>query len=183
MIRSGGVGRAWMGVLLLATPVGLGVSSVGCAVPVAALGVGFTAAQAGTTAFTGGHLRSAMAIELEVVREAVLHALDELEYEVTHEIERDRGVRILAKEEYGRTIAIQLSRRSPAVTKLSIKFGAFGDQALSRLVLFHVQTQLANVLPAGPRLNSPMLPPDDEEDGRSPPEAIGPIHTGSEWAG
>jgi hypothetical protein len=105
---------------------------------------GLTAVQAGTTAYVGGVLESA---EKGTLAQAYLDALDaveELRFELVRTTLDEHYALVMAREAGGRRIRIQLQRKSPIVTKVRIRVGFLGDQAMSRLVLAQIRQELGD---------------------------------------
>lgn len=103
---------------------------------------GLSAVQAGTTAYVGGVLESA---EKGTLAQAYLDALDaveELRFELVRTTLDEHYALVMVREAGGRKIRIQLQRKSPIVTKVRIRVGLLGDQAMSRLVLAQIRQEL-----------------------------------------
>jgi hypothetical protein len=107
----------------------------GCAAPpMIVASAGLTAFQEGSTAFIRGEIESADAIPLSAFYQASLEALNDLDFRITRSALGARSARIKALETGGRTIHVDLEKKSPLVTKVNIRVGVFGDQAVSRLI-------------------------------------------------
>lgn len=127
--------------------------SGGCMpVPDPVLSVGFSAAQAGASAFIQGELRAAMRIPIRQLYDATIDAAGEkgLRLEVREAEFRDESAVITCREtgESGhggndRVIEIIMRKSSPNVTAITIQVGTFGDQPMSRLVLDEIRHQLS----------------------------------------
>lgn len=103
---------------------------------------GFGALQTGTEAFIRGELESAVANPMAEVFAAGEAALLELQFKVTNsKLGKDNGY-IRAKESQGRKIVVDVEKKSDLVTKINIRVGLFGDQAIARLILSHIQEKL-----------------------------------------
>ena len=97
----------------------------GCVV--AAVGVG----AAGTVAYVRGDLQAVESKKLDVVYEATLKAIDELELNVTKKTKDALSAVIVARDAQDKKITIKLSATTEETTKLSIRVGL-----LKRLVSF-----------------------------------------------
>jgi hypothetical protein len=129
------------------------VALAGCAAPALIATAGFGALQTGTEAFIRGELESAVANPLAEVYAAGDAAVRELEFKITNsKLGKENGY-IRAKETQGRKIVVDVEMKSPTVTKINIRVGLFGDQAISRLILSHIQEKLSPtpVHAAGPQ--------------------------------
>lgn len=125
---------------------GMGVGSGGCATAVATpvlATAGVSVAQAGYAAFVRGELEVAMRVPLAAAFAATHAALDNLQFTVQRaSLDTARG-ELRAREASGRRLSIVLERKTPVVTKINIRVGTFGDQAMSRLILAYIHNQLA----------------------------------------
>ena len=119
------------------------VWGAGCAaVPVPILAsAGVSVAQAGTAAYINGELEAAFATPLEEMHRAVLATALELEYEVRSDRMSDEKAVTVLDALVGDDVTVTLEAASPRVTKVSVRVGPFGDQAISRLVMERVQEQ------------------------------------------
>lgn len=128
--------------------------------------------QAGTSAFANGRLDAAREATLELAWEAVRRAMGDLAFApvdtwtsgdtpggpadayhqpLTAPVPNDgapAGAFFLARADGGGEIRIRLISKSAAVTKISIRVGLLGDQALSRLILETIDGHLASDEPA-----------------------------------
>ena len=126
--------------LLLA---GLCSAVASCAAPVVIATTGFGALQTGTEAFIRGELEAALATPLPEVYEAAQTAIKELEFTPRAAKLGDYNGYVYARETQGRKVDIDLEKKSPRVTKVNIRVGIFGDQAIARLILGSIQKQLS----------------------------------------
>lgn len=115
----------------LAVILGISIHS-GCAVVL--LGTG-AAAGAGTVAYVRGELRTTQEVALEQARAAAHQALADLKLAVTHESADALSAAITARNAEDKRIRIVLKRQTDALTKIHIRVGAFGDQAMSQVIL------------------------------------------------
>jgi hypothetical protein len=141
-------------ILLLIATLGVG----GCfAPPIVIASAGLSAFQTGTTAFIRGELEYADAVPLEIMYEAVGKAVDDLQFTRVSERMRPNFASIVVQETGGRAVKIVLERKTPLVTKVKIRVGVFGDQAVARLVQQAAEKQIPAdltpppVVPAEPR--------------------------------
>ena len=136
---------------------------VGCAesAVIAAAGVtaGFGLAQGQAEAFINGELKAARMVSMELAWDATFSALDELEVPIrtTRRDEDDSYIR--GRAEIGPEIKIQLKEKSPLITKIEIRVGMMGDQAVSRLVLARIDHHLGIPHTVVPVEQSPIVAP------------------------
>lgn len=115
----------------------------GCAVPVAvATSAGLGAAQAGTSAWANGELRSASYADLDSVFDAVTLAMTDLEVEIVTERRNRRRAYIMAKEPGGPELRISMRRRTPTLTRIGVRVGMIGDLPSSRAVMLRIRHHL-----------------------------------------
>jgi hypothetical protein len=128
----------------------------GCAAPpMIVASAGLTAFQEGSSAFIRGELETADAVPLSLFYQASLDALHDLNFRVVSSSLGPRGARIQAVETGGRSIRLDLEKKSPSVTKLNIRVGVFGDQAVSRLIQQSIGTRLPDPATAPPEPDVP----------------------------
>jgi hypothetical protein len=114
-----------------------------CAAPVVVATSGFSVLQAGTSAFISGELEAAIPKPIAEVFEAADASLRELQFTLgAAKLDEYNGY-LYARETQRRRIEITMEKKSPVVTKLNIRIGVFGDQAVSRLILATIQSKLA----------------------------------------
>lgn len=134
MVRSIVIPTA-LALLLLTAP--------GCAAPLVASAAP-AAARAGTSAFVSGEMRIARKASMAETWQAAHDALATLELDIKITRCSDRRRYIMARDgDRGPEIRIQLDRRSPVLTKISIRVGFFGDAAVSRVIVQQIDAQLA----------------------------------------
>lgn len=117
----------------------------GCTAPPMIATAGVSAVQAGTEAFVRGDMVVAERAPLKSVYEAVHNAMVRLELPIEQETLYDNVGFVTAQEVSGWRVKVTLKRASPIITKISIRVGAWGDLAVSRLVMAEIQAQLAPV--------------------------------------
>ena len=113
----------------------------GCAAPLLATAapIGVAAAKAGSSAFTHGELRVARYATMDETWQAVQLALERLQLTVHTERIDERSRYLMAMDEkYWPEMKIRLDRRSPVMTKISIRVGLLGDPAVSNHLLRHI---------------------------------------------
>lgn len=132
---------------------------VSCAAPLmAAAPLGFDAARAGASAYSRGKLRVARYATLDEAWQASHDALEQLQLVVHVQRTGQRRWYVMAKDENrGPEIQISLDRRSPVLTRISIRVGILGDLAVSSQVLRHIDAALL-------QYRDQRLSPDDESD-------------------
>jgi len=125
--------RQVLSILLL---VGAGMFVSGCVV--AAVGAG----AAGTVAFIKGDLQAAEAKKLDVVYDATLKALEELELPVSQKSKDKMSAEIVARDAQDKKITIKLRATTEETTKISIRVGVFGSETKSRLIYQKIHDNL-----------------------------------------
>lgn len=140
-------------VALLVLAVAIPLASSGCGVPVIAATAGITAAQVGASEYAHGDLESAHAASFEAVYVASIAAIEDMGFLKVNAGIGERVATIRAQDVGGRSITIEMKRRTAVVTTMGIRIGVFGDQPLSRLVLGNIQARLPAV---------PMTPVEEE---------------------
>jgi hypothetical protein len=113
----------------------------GCVAPTIIASAGANALQAGTAAFINGELDAAQIAPLEDALAAAVGTLQDLKFGAIHTRRGEHSVTVYAQETNGREVRIILVPRSPLVTKINIRVGLMGDQAISRLLLAEVQAR------------------------------------------
>lgn len=123
-------------VLLVCGPVFVG----GCPgiLLLAAVGVG----AAGTVAYVKGDLNAVEGKQLDTVYAATKKAVEELELKVTTDAKDQMGAQIVARDSQDKKVTIKLAATTKDTTTISIRFGAFGDETKSRLVLDKIRKKL-----------------------------------------
>jgi len=117
------------------------------------------AVQAGTEAFVRGDLESAQIATMEQMYIATEQALNDLEFRIISQRLGKSTAYIKAKELGGRPINVDFERRTPQVTKTTIRVGVWGDQAISRLVLGEIQARAPAVPSVEPLPNRELPTP------------------------
>ncbi len=115
-------------VFLIILLVGTIMLNEGCMI--AAVGIG----AAGTVAYVRGDLESMESESIDVVYEATLKALKELELLPTSKSKDALGAEIVAYDAQDKKITIRLKSAAEKTTKLSIRIGVFGSETKSRLI-------------------------------------------------
>ncbi|MHC4174295.1 MAG: DUF3568 family protein [Planctomycetota bacterium] len=115
-------------VFVMVLLVGTAALIEGCVI--AAVGTG----AAGTVAYVRGDLEAVESKKLDVVYEATLKAVDELELNVTKKTKDALSAVIVARDAQDKKITIKLSATTEETTKLSIRIGLFGSETKSRLI-------------------------------------------------
>ncbi|MBL9031416.1 MAG: DUF3568 family protein [Phycisphaerae bacterium] len=126
----------------LIAPAACAAALAACATPVVVATASVSALQAGTAAYIDGQLQAAHAANLDEAFAAAQAALAELRFTITSAKLRSNSALIVATESDGHSLGVTLTRRTPGVTKVAIRVGLFGDQAVSRLILSHYQMHL-----------------------------------------
>lgn len=116
---------------------------VSCTAPIIIVTAGASVLQAGSSAFINGELEAAIPKPLPTVYDAADAALRELQFTMGQAKLGDYNGYIYAGETQKRRIEITVEKKSPVVTKVNIRVGLFGDQAISRLILATLQSKLA----------------------------------------
>jgi hypothetical protein len=138
-------------------------SLIGCAesAVIAAAGVtaGFGLAQGQAEAFINGELKAARMVSHDLAWDAALSAFRELQLPVTYSRRDEFDSYVRGQAEGGPEIKVQLKAKSPLITKVEIRIGLMGDQAVSRLVLSRIDHQLGIAHPVVPVEQSPIVAP------------------------
>jgi len=122
-------------VVLIIMLIGSAVSISGCIV--AAVGAGV-----GTVAYVKGDLETVESKSLDVVYEAALKAVEELELQVISKTKDSLSAEINARDAQDKKITIKLNATSDESTELSIRIGTFGNETKSRLIYEKIQENL-----------------------------------------
>jgi hypothetical protein len=104
---------------------------------------GVTVAQAGTSAYFGGQLVTAYEAPLEMVEYAARKAVVVLQFDPRVDRRGDNSLYLMARGLDGREVSIRVESASPAVTRLKIRVGVWGDQAVSRIIQRQVEEELS----------------------------------------
>ena len=123
-------------VLLIAMLFGSMLLLQGCVV--AAVGIG----AAGTVAYIRGDLESMESENIDVVYDATLKALQELELLPTRKSKDALGAEIVTYDAQDKKITIRLKSAAEGTTELSIRIGVFGSETKSRLIYQKIRENL-----------------------------------------
>jgi hypothetical protein len=123
-------------VLLAVLLAGTMVSVCGC--PAAVVGVGAV----GTVAYLKGDLEAVAPQHIDEVYAATKKALDQFGYAVTKDKKDAISAEITARDSQDKKATIKLSTTEDRATKLSIRFGTFGNEARSRLLYDKIRDNL-----------------------------------------
>ena len=115
-------------IFLIILLVGTMVLNEGCMV--AAVGIG----AAGTVAYVRGDLESIESENIDVLYDATLKALKELELLPTRKSKDALGAEIVTYDAQDKKVTIRLKAEAEGTTKLSIRIGVFGSETKSRLI-------------------------------------------------
>ena len=119
---------------ILVSLLALGTGMGGCVAPSAvAAGAGITALEYGVTAWRKGLLSTAELASLDDAHAAVLQTLSELEFANIkgRRAENGRWTEWIAIDGQDRKVKVRCTRISPVMTKLKIRIGILGDEAVS----------------------------------------------------
>jgi hypothetical protein len=109
----------------------------GCAVVVAG------GAGAGTVAYLRGDLRATMDASMDQAAKAVTAGIAKLRLNMISEESDATGGKFIARTAKDEKISITLTRESATLTRISVRVGLFGDEALSR----HIYEAISQSLP------------------------------------
>ncbi|MHC4117267.1 MAG: DUF3568 family protein [Planctomycetota bacterium] len=123
-------------VLLTIVLIGAGCLSQGCML--AAVGVG----AAGTIAYVRGDLQTTESEPIDVVYDACLKALEQLELPVTSKSKDALVAQITSFDAQDKKIKIKLKAETDETTKLSIRIGTFGSETKSRMIYQKIRDNL-----------------------------------------
>jgi len=123
-------------VLLIAILIGSMLLLQGCVV--AAVGLG----AAGTVAYVRGDLESMESESVDVLYDATLKALKELELLPTRKSKDALGAEIVTYDAQDKKITIRLKSQTEGTTELSIRIGVFGSETKSRLIYQKIRENL-----------------------------------------
>jgi L-fucose isomerase-like protein len=104
----------------------------------AAVGAG----AAGTVAYVKGDLEAVEAKKLDTVYDATKKALKQLELSVSVDTKDKISSTIIARDSSDKKITVKLSAATEDSTNISIRFGAFGSETKSRMVLDKIKENL-----------------------------------------
>ncbi len=117
----------------------------GCAAPVVVVTAGVSALQVGTAAFINGEIEAAFAKPMPEMFVASEGALNDLKFPIRRSKLDEYNAYVYSNETQRRRIEIDLEKKSDTVTKINIRVGFFGDQAMSRLILATIQARLGSL--------------------------------------
>ncbi len=123
-------------VILAFLAIGATVLLGGCML--AAVGAG----AAGTVAYVKGDLEAVEAKKLDTVYDATKKALKQLELSVSVDTKDKISATIIARDSSDKKITVKLSAATEDSTNISIRFGAFGNETKSGMVLDKIKENL-----------------------------------------
>ena len=123
-------------VILAILAIGATVLLGGCML--AAVGAG----AAGTVAYVKGDLEAVEAKKLDTVYDATKKALKQLELSVSVDTKDKISATIIARDSSDKKITVKLSAATEDSTNISIRFGAFGNETKSGMVLDKIKENL-----------------------------------------
>ncbi len=112
----------------------------GCGAELILVGVG----AAGTIAYVRGDLEATESEPIEVVYEASLKALEELDLQVTSKSKDGLVAQIVTFDAQDKKVKIKLKAATDTMTKLSIRIGVFGSETKSRLIYQKIRDNLGS---------------------------------------
>lgn len=124
----------------------------GCAEPTTmAAGAGISAVEFGVSTYIKGRLEAAELASMDQAHASVLHTLTDLDFKDIGERRAANGrwTELTTEDRQGRTITIRCSAISPDVTKIKIRVGLWGDQAVSSTIHQQVREHLFRLTAAG----------------------------------
>jgi hypothetical protein len=136
----------------LAACLALGVGG-GCAesaIAAAGATAGFGLAQGQAESFIRGELKAARMAPLNMVHEAVVHAMTDLQVQVHRDRLSQYDAALGAKAPGGREVKIYLKADSPVMTRITVRIGLLGDSAVSSLVMQRIDAALDSLLTRQP---------------------------------
>ncbi|MCK4293497.1 MAG: DUF3568 family protein [Planctomycetes bacterium] len=92
------------------------------------------AGAAGSVAYVRGDLEAVEAKKLDTVYDATKKALEQLELSISKDTKDAMSAEIIARDSQDKKITVKLAAATEDSTKLSIRFGVFGDETKSRMV-------------------------------------------------
>lgn len=114
----------------------------GCGAPLLLAGASLNAVGLSAVAYVNGEIQAAEVAKFDRVVAATQRSLARLEFKVKRVSTEENGTFIEAEEIGGRTVSIAILRKTPAVTKITIRFSVLGDQPMSRLLIAVIQDEL-----------------------------------------
>jgi len=105
---------------------------------VAAVGAG----AAGTVAYVKGDLETIESKKLEVVHEATVKALKDLELSISQDTKDKMAATVIARDSQDKKVTVKLTAVTDESTNISIRFGTFGNEAKSTMVYNKIKENL-----------------------------------------
>lgn len=100
------------------------------------------AGAAGTVAYVRGDLEAVEAKKLDTVYDATKKALEQLELSISKDTKDAMSAEITARDSQDKKITVKLTAATEDSTKLSIRFGVFGDETKSRMIHDQIKKNL-----------------------------------------
>lgn len=100
------------------------------------------AGAAGSVAYIRGDLEAVEAKKLDTVYDATKKALEQLELSISKDAKDAMSAEIIARDSQDKKITVKLAAATEDSTKLSIRFGVFGDETKSRMVYDQIKKNL-----------------------------------------
>ena len=100
------------------------------------------AGAAGTVAYVRGDLEAVEAKKLDTVYDATKKALEQLELSISKDTKDAMSAEITARDSQDKKITVKLTAATEDSTKLSIRFGVFGDETKSRMIHDRIKKNL-----------------------------------------
>lgn len=100
------------------------------------------AGAAGSVAYVRGDLEAIEAKKLDTVYDAAKKALEQLELSISKDAKDAMSAEIIARDSQDKKITVKLAAATEDSTKLSIRFGVFGDETKSRMVYDQIKKNL-----------------------------------------
>jgi len=123
-------------VILAILYVAAAVLLTGCII--AAVGAG----AAGTVAYVKGDLETIESKKLEVVHEATVKALKDLELSISQDTKDKMAATVIARDSQDKKVTVNLTAVTDESTEISIRFGTFGNEAKSTMVYNKIKENL-----------------------------------------
>jgi len=125
--------------LLIILFAGIAFSGQGCMVVAVGLGA------AGTIAYVSGDLQAEESEPIDVVYEAALKAVKDLELPITSQSKDALVAEITTYDAQDKKIRIKLKAKTDKTTELSIRVGVFGSETKSRLIYEKIRDHLRDM--------------------------------------
>ena len=125
--------------LLIILFAGVVFSGQGCMLVAVGLGA------AGTIAYVSGDLQAEESESIDVVYEAALKAVKDLELPVTSQSKDALVAEIITYDAQDKKIRIRLKASTDKTTQLSIRVGVFGSETKSRLIYQKIRDRLREI--------------------------------------